>query len=83
MIKAYHLIAPYLVNHFLSLAAARVVHVHVQFDRTFRPGRILRMLLQIRQYEANEMVLSECFVRVKSISGVQAFTSTKDRNRRF
>jgi hypothetical protein len=60
-----------------------VVHVHVQFDRLFHPGRILRVLLQIRQYKASEVVPSEYFVRVKSIDAGQAFTSTKDRNRRF
>jgi hypothetical protein len=42
MIKSYHVIAPHIVNAFLSVVAARVVHVHGQFDPVFSAAPILR-----------------------------------------
>jgi hypothetical protein len=78
MIKTYHLIALHFVNDFLSVVAARVVHVRGQFDRVFSPAKILCPPLRIRQPKANEVVLSECFIRVKSIDAYQALITKKN-----
>jgi hypothetical protein len=67
MIKAHHAMALHFVNDSLSVVAARVVYVNGQFDRLFSPPQILRMLLQIRQHKADDVVLGECFIRAKGI----------------
>jgi hypothetical protein len=38
MINGHHVIAPHLVNEFLSVAAVRVVHVPGEFDQVFSPA---------------------------------------------
>jgi hypothetical protein len=38
---------------------------------------MMRMLLQIRQHKANEMVLSECFIQGISIDAYQSLTPEK------
>jgi hypothetical protein len=83
MFKAYHMIAPHCVDRFLSVVAAQTVHVDDQFDWAASPARILRMLLQIRQHEPNEVVLSECFIPLKSIDACQPLTPKKDRDHHF
>jgi hypothetical protein len=77
MFKAYHVIAPHFANDFLSIVAARLVHVHGQFDRLFPPAQILRTLFQMRQPKADEVVQGECFIRVKSIERHQPFIPEK------
>jgi hypothetical protein len=71
MIKVYHVVAPHFVNIFLPIVAARAVNVHGECHRVFSPTQVLRMLIQIRQHNANEVGLSECFIQVKSIMAYQ------------
>jgi hypothetical protein len=77
MINARHVIEPRFVNEFLSAMAARVVHVHGQFDPVFSLAQTRHMLLHIRQHNASEVVMSECFIRVKRIGAYQLLTSKK------
>jgi hypothetical protein len=83
MIKAYHVIAPHCVNRFLSVVAEQIVHVDDEFNWVTWPPRILRTLLQIRQHEVDEVVLSECFIPLKSIDTCQPLTPKKDRDHHF
>jgi hypothetical protein len=77
MIKEYHVIAAHFVNNFLSAVAARVAYVHDQFNLVFSPACILFMILQIRQYKVNDVVLSERFTRTMSIDAYRPLTLRK------
>jgi hypothetical protein len=74
MIKAYHVTVLHFVNDFLSVVPAQVVHVHNQFDLPFSSAQILHRLLHIRHHNANDVVLRECLIWVKSIDQDQLFT---------
>jgi hypothetical protein len=77
MINARHVIETHFVNEFLSDMAVRVVHVHGQFDPVFSPAQTRHTLLHIRQHKASEVVLSKCFIRVKTIGAYQLLTSKR------
>jgi hypothetical protein len=70
-IKAHHVIVPHFLAELLSVVSVRVVHVHGQVDWVFSPAQILGILLQTAQHKANEVVLSEYFIRVTSIDAHQ------------
>jgi hypothetical protein len=51
--------------------------VQRELDRLFSRAQILRMLRQIRQRKANEVIFSERFIRVKGMEGHQALAAQK------
>jgi hypothetical protein len=52
-------------------------------DRVVSRAQILLLLLQRRRCKVNEMVLSECFIRVKNIGPYRSLTAKKDSSHRF